>query len=239
MAKHEDFIQLANDLAQQLAKGPGAATPEALLDQPSPSQKGATLRQQFDDLNNRIREKFVLQRILRVAGPTASYVHHNGAVAVLLRVENAAGAAELARDICMHVAAMKPSVLRKEDVDPALVAKERDVLDQAMTQEAETIKKEAERVLALPDQQIQDPHNLERMTSSHGRARGDLKKAEGLHKNKPKVIEGRLNLFYGERCLLEQPHPNQAKYGGKTIAELTKAAGMKINGFVLWELGKE
>jgi elongation factor Ts len=239
VANNEHFVALANDLALQLAKGPGAATPEELLDQPSPSQKGTTLRQQFDDLNNRIREKFVLQRILRVAGPTAGYAHHNGAVAVLLQVENATGAAELARDICMHIAAMKPLVLRKEDVDPALVAKERDVLDQAMTQEAEAIKKEAERILALPDQQIQDPNNLERMTSSHGRARGDLKKAEGLAKNKSKVIEGRLNLFYGERCLLEQPHANQAKYSGKTIAELAKSAGMKINGFVLWELPKE
>ena len=77
------------------------------------------------------------------------------------------------------------------------------------------------------------------MTSSHGRARGDLKKAEGMAKNKSKVIEGRLNVFYAERCLLEQPHANQAKYGGKTIAELAKAAGMKINGFVHWELPKE
>jgi elongation factor Ts len=239
VANNEHFVELANDLAKQLAKGPGAATPDALLEQPSPSHKGTTLRQQFDDLNNRIREKFVFQRILRVQGSTAGYAHHNGAVAVLLQVENAAGAAELARDICMHIAAMKPIVLRKEDLDPASVAKERDVLDQAMTQEAETVKKEAERILALPDQQIQDPNNLERMTSSHSRARGDLKKAEGLVKNKAKVIEGRLNVFYGERCLLEQPHANQAKYGGKTIAELARTAGMKINGFVLWELPKE
>jgi elongation factor Ts len=239
VANNEHFIGLAVDLVQQLAKGPGAATPDELLDQPSPSQKGITLRQQFDDLNNRIREKFVLERILRVSGPTAGYAHHNAAVAVLLQVEGAAGAAELARDICMHAAAMRPIVLRKDEVDPAHVAKERDVLDQAMTQEAETIKAEAERVLAQPDQQIQDPNNLERMTSSHGRARGDLKKAEGLVKNKSKVIEGRLNLFYAERCLLEQVHANQAKYGGKTIADLSKAAGLKINGFVLWELPKE
>ncbi|MEI8374326.1 MAG: translation elongation factor Ts [Planctomycetota bacterium] len=239
VANNEHFISLANDLAQQLAKGPGAATPDELLDQPSPSQKGTTLRQQFDDLNNRIREKFVLQRILRVAGPTAGYVHHNGAVAVLLQVENASGAAELARDICMHIAAMKPVVLHKEDLDPASVAKEHDVLDQAMTQEAETIKNEAERVLALPDQQIQDPNNLERMTSSHSRARGDQKKTEGMAKNKAKVIEGRLNVFYAERCLLEQPHANQAKYDSKKIAELAKTAGMKINGFFLWELSKE
>ena len=134
---------------------------------------------------------------MRVSGPTAGYAHHNGEVAALLQVENGSGAAELARDICMHIVAMNPSVMRKEDVDPALVAKERDVLDQAMTQEGEKIKSEAERDPCPPDQQIQDPNNLERMVSSHGRARGDLKKAEGLAKNKAKVIEGRLNDFYG------------------------------------------
>jgi elongation factor Ts len=239
VANNEHFVELAGDLAHQLAKGPGAATPDELLDQPSPSHKGRTLRQQFDDLNNRIREKFVFQRILRIDAPTAGYVHHNGAIAVLLQVENAAGAAELARDICMHIAAMKPIVLHKEELDPALVAKERDVLDQAMSQEADSIRKEAERILALPDQQIQDPNNLEKMTSSHGRARGDLKKAEGLAKNKSKVIEGRLNVFYSERCLMQQPHANQAKYEGKTISDLVNAAGIKINRFVLWELPKE
>ena len=75
----------------------------------------------------------------------------------------------------------------------------------------------------MPDQQIQDPNNLERMTSSHGRARGDLKKAEGMSKIMAKVIEGRLNVFFAERCLLEQPYAKEAKYGGKTIADLAKA----------------
>ena len=238
VANNEHFVELANDLAKQLATGPGVASPDALLDQPSPSHKGTTLRQQFDDLNNRIREKFVLERILRVEGPTAGYAHHNGAVAVLLQFAGA-DVGELARDISMHVAAMKPHCLRREEVDQALVAKERDLLDQALALEAEKIKSEAERILALPDQQIQDPNNLERMTSSHGRARGDLKKAEGMLKNKPKVIEGRMGVFFAERCLLEQPHANQAKYGPKSIADLAKAAGMTIKGFVRWELPKE
>jgi len=238
VANNEHFVTLANDMAKQLATGPGAASPDALLDQPSPSQQGTTLRQQFDDLNNRIRERFALERILRVEGPTASYAHHNGAVAVLLQFEGSAGG-ELARDICMHIAAMRPICLRREEVDPALVAKERDLLDQAMTLEAEKMKREAEQILAQPDQQIQDPNNLERMTSSHGRARGDMKKAEGMSKNKAKVIEGRMGVFFSERCLLEQPHANQAKYGPKPIAELAKAAGMTIKGFVRWELSKE
>ena len=35
VAGHEEFVQLTKDLATQLATGPGAATPEELLAQPS------------------------------------------------------------------------------------------------------------------------------------------------------------------------------------------------------------
>jgi elongation factor Ts len=238
VANNEHFVTLANDLAKQLATGPGAATPDALLDQPSPSQKGTTLRQQFDDLNNRIREKFVLERILRVDAPAAGYVHHNGAVGTLLQFEGAHGG-ELARDVAMHVTALNPGYLKREQVDSTLVAKERTLLSEALALEADKIKAEAEAVLAKPDQQIQDPNNLERMTSSHGRARGDMKKVEGMAKNRDKVIEGRMGVFFAERCLLEQPHANQAKYASKSIADLAKSAGMNIKSFVRWELPKE
>ena len=58
VAGSEEFIQLANDLAQQLATGPGAANVDELLDQPSPSNPNLTLREQKDDMFNRIREVF-------------------------------------------------------------------------------------------------------------------------------------------------------------------------------------
>lgn len=45
VANHEEFIALANDMAKQLATGPGAATPDELLDQPSPGKPGSTLRE--------------------------------------------------------------------------------------------------------------------------------------------------------------------------------------------------
>ena len=72
-----EFIKLADDLAKQLALGPGAATPDELLDQPSPSNPAQTLREQFDDLNNRIREVFKLRRIERIEGPCGGYAHHH------------------------------------------------------------------------------------------------------------------------------------------------------------------
>ncbi len=132
MASNEHFVQLANDLARQLAAGPGADSPEALLAQPSPGKK-TTLRQQFDELNNRIREVFKVERIVRIDGHCGGYAHHNGAAGVLLEFEG--GSAELAKEICMHVAAMRPAVLYKEELDPAVVAKEREILSEAARKE--------------------------------------------------------------------------------------------------------
>ena len=43
VAGSEEFIQLANDLAHQLATGPGAANADELLDQPSPSQPNSDI----------------------------------------------------------------------------------------------------------------------------------------------------------------------------------------------------
>ena len=50
VASNEDFVQLCKDLAQQLATGPGAATPDELLTQPSPSIAAQTLGEQKDEL---------------------------------------------------------------------------------------------------------------------------------------------------------------------------------------------
>jgi elongation factor Ts len=138
VANNPEFVQLANDLARQLATGPGAATPEELLDQPTPSKPGTTLKQQFDDLNHRIREVFKLERIVRLGAQCGGYAHHNGAVGVLLQYEG--GNAELAKDICMHVAAMRPKVLNKEQIDPAVVAKEREILAEAARNEGKPEK---------------------------------------------------------------------------------------------------
>jgi elongation factor Ts len=133
VASNDEFVALAEDLAKQLATGPGAATPDELLDQPSPSDGSKRLRDVFDDLNNRIREVFRLNRIVRVDATCGGYVHHNGGVGVLLEVEGTN--AEVAKDICMHVAAMRPMVVSVEELDQDLVAKEREILAEAARQE--------------------------------------------------------------------------------------------------------
>ncbi len=133
VANHEEFVALAEDLAKQLATGPGASTPDELLDQPSPSDASKKLRDVFEDLNNRIREVFRLSRIVRLDTTCGGYVHHNGGVGVLVEVEGTD--AVVAKDICMHVAAMRPLAVAIEELDQDLVAKEREILAEAARQE--------------------------------------------------------------------------------------------------------
>ncbi len=195
VAANQQFVELTNDLARQLALGAGAATPEQLLTQPSPGKPSQTLKQQFDDLNNRIREAFKLARIVRIDSTCGGYAHHNAAAGVLLQVEG--GNEEVAKDICMHVAAMRPSVTGREDLDPTEVAKEREILTEQARKEGKP-----ENIIA-------------------------------------KMVEGRLRDFYAQRCLTEQPIANEMKHGKKTVGQVAKEAGMKIIGFVHWELPKE
>ncbi|MDR0704018.1 MAG: translation elongation factor Ts [Planctomycetaceae bacterium] len=135
VANTEEFIALVNGLAEQLATGPGAKTPDELLAQPFPGKSGVTLKQFYDDLVNKIREVFRLTRIVRVEGSCGAYVHHNAAVGVLLPIEGTN--VNLAKDISMHVASMKPQALSEKDIDPVIVEKERQfVVEQVKTQNA-------------------------------------------------------------------------------------------------------
>lgn len=134
VAKNEDFIQLANDLAQQLATGPGASSADELLAQPSPSKSGQTLREQRDDLMNKIREVFNVGRLSRIEGATGGYSHNAGTVSGVLAGVNG-GNDVAAKDVCMHIAAMKPAALNVKDLDPGEVEKERKILREAALQE--------------------------------------------------------------------------------------------------------
>lgn len=194
VARNEGFAQLAEDLVRQLALGPGAQTPAELLSQPSPRQPGSTLGEQFDELNNRIREAFRLERIVRIDGTCAGYAHHNAAVGVLVQVEG--GEPQLARDICMHIAALRPQAVSREQLDPARIEKEREILTAAARREGKP-----EKIIA-------------------------------------KMVEGRLQNFFAENCLLDQPFV-KAEDGKTTVGKVAKQAGMRIIRFVHWELPRE
>jgi elongation factor Ts len=133
VASGKDFIQFANDLAKQLATGPGASSGEELLKQSIPGKTGQTFADSLDDMYNRIREVFKLGRVARINGPCGAYAHHDGSAGALVEVKG--GTPDAAKDIAMHVVAFKPAAVAKEDLDPAAVEKEREILTEAARKE--------------------------------------------------------------------------------------------------------
>ncbi len=125
VAGGEDFKKLGEAFVQQLLNGPGADSPEALMSQSAPS--GGTLKETFETLVNKIREKFVVARVARVDGPVGSYVHHDGKTAVLFQADGT-GDHSILRDVGMHIAALKPTVVHVEQLDPSVVQAEREKL---------------------------------------------------------------------------------------------------------------
>jgi elongation factor Ts len=133
VANNEGFRQLLTDMTKQLATGPGAKTAEELLAQPSPSRKGKKLQDQFDELTGQIREVFKVARMVRIDGPCGGYVHHDGSKAVLVQVEG--GKEDAIKEVGMQIVAMRPDVVNIEDLDPAVVKKEREILRDAALKE--------------------------------------------------------------------------------------------------------
>ena len=138
VAGSPDFKDFVNDIAKTLALGSGANSPEELLAQKSQAHPDKTLGEIKDDLFNRMREVFELSRICRIDAPCGGYAHHDGSKAALVEITGeTAGpqAAEVAKDVAMHIVALSPKAIVKEDLDQAVVDKEREILTEAAKQE--------------------------------------------------------------------------------------------------------
>lgn len=131
VARNEKFQLLVKNLASHaLANKP--ATAEAMLTQKFASQAGKTVSEALTESVATIGENMVLRRLMTyeaaAGGIVSAYVHGEGRIGVLVEIEGSAAAASVAKDVAMHVAAVNPLCATADGLDPAAVAKERDVL---------------------------------------------------------------------------------------------------------------
>ncbi|HLG92006.1 MAG TPA: translation elongation factor Ts [Acidimicrobiales bacterium] len=166
VAKSPDFVNLVNDLAEELARG----GEEALRERASA----------VEDLAISLKENVTVGRTVRFERPEeavfGTYLHVQADRGVNGVIVEALGASpELAHDVALHIAFARPLYLSRHDVP------------------AEEV--EAERA------------TLEALSRNEGKPEAAL----------PKIVEGRLNGWFKERCLLEQAWVKDEK---KTVAEL-------------------
>lgn len=120
-----------------------------------------------------------------------TYSHMGGKIVTLAVLEGTDE--EVAKDVAMQIAAMRPLYLDKDSIPTERVEKEREIL----TEQAEN---------------------------------------EGLDANKlPMIVNGRLNKFYEEVCLLDQGFVKENKM---KVSKYVESKNMKVLSFVRYEVGE-
>ena len=134
VAKNDEFKTFANDLAVQIVKE-NPADVEALLAQKFIKDSSKTVSEVLTDKIATIGENMSIRRFVRFTsnGLVEKYIHGEGKIGVLVSMEG--GNNEVAKDICMQIAAARPEYLDRNSVPQEAVAKEMEILKaQAMNE---------------------------------------------------------------------------------------------------------
>ena len=175
VAKNAEFQELVSETLKTILKS-DAKTLEDALNLP---YKDGTINDFIVSKTAKIGEKLSLRRFAKVTKKDnesfGQYIHMGGKIAVLIVTEGTNS--DVAKDIAMHAAAMRPTYVKIEDVPEDVLEREKTVL-----------------------------------------------KEQAMNEGKPaeiadKMVQGRLNKFYKEICLEEQPFVKDSDINVKTYAK--------------------
>ena len=191
VAKNEEFTSMVDTLLKTIIKSDARTLEEAL----ELSCGEGTLNDLITQKTAKIGEKLSFRRFEKITKEDnesfGEYIHMGGKIAVLTVVTDAGE--EVAKDVAMHAAAMRPSYVKIEEVPAEEVEKEKEILtEQAMN--------------------------------------------EGKPKEiAEKMVQGRINKFYKEICLEEQPF---VKDGDINVKTFVKNNGGTIKAMYRFEVGE-
>ena len=127
VAKNEEFKTFVMNVAKQVVeKNPKDV--EDLLNQEATFEAGKTVNEALVGKIATIGENLSIRRFARFEsnGLLESYIHGDGKIAVL--IDMAKGDKEVAKDLCMQIAAARPEYLNEQSVPAERVEKEKEIL---------------------------------------------------------------------------------------------------------------
>ena len=127
VAKNEEFKTFVMNVAKQVAKT-NPKDVEALLAEEATFEPGKTINEVLVNKIATIGENMNIRRFARFEsnGLVEKYIHGDGKIAVLVNM--AKGDKEVAKDICMQIAAARPEYLNEQSVPAERVEKEKEIL---------------------------------------------------------------------------------------------------------------
>ena len=127
VAKTDDFKALVNSVAKLVVeKNPADVDELMALD-----CGDGTVAEMVNRAVAKIGEKITIRRFARMEGQLVdTYIHLGGKIGVIVaaKTTDAEKARPAVHDVAMHIAAAKPGVLHRDEVDPADLDKEREIL---------------------------------------------------------------------------------------------------------------
>ena len=135
VAKNDAFKQLVSEIGTHLLKTEPASLEEALA---SEMESGLSVQDHISNAVAKIGEKITLRRfeiIEKTDNDTfGAYLHMGGRIGVLLLIEGTTNE-EAAKDVAMHIAAINPKYVSRDEVPEEEVERERKVLtEQALNE---------------------------------------------------------------------------------------------------------
>ena len=127
VAQNAEFQEFVKDICKQVALN-NPKDVEELLEQKSLVEADKTVNEVLTAKIAKIGEKLTIRRFKRYesAGLVGSYIHGDGKIGVLVDMEGAD--AQLAKDVCMQIAAANPEFLDESDVPADRLEKEKEIL---------------------------------------------------------------------------------------------------------------
>ena len=199
VARTEDFASLLGELCAHVAEH-NPDTPDAMLDQPL-AGSGTSVGESIKALSGKLGENMSVDKIQRYendAGCVGSYVHHDGKSGALISLTTSKTGDEanaFIKNLGMHIAAIKPAALSRDEIPADVVERERKVI------------MESEEMLSKPE----DKREM--------------------------IATGKLNKFFSESALLEQPWVLEPKTTVQKALAEALGADAKIEAYSLFQVG--
>ena len=241
VAKNAQFVELVNTTAKVIAEGKPADNEEALkLTMPS----GETLEEAYVNATATIGEKISFRRFALVEKTDAqafgAYQHNGGRIGVISVVDG--GDETLAKQISMHIAAMKPTVLSYTELDEQFVKDELAKINHKIEQD-----NESRAMVDKPALPLLKYGSKAELSDEVIAAAGEAIKAELTAEGKPekiwdKIIPGKMDRFMLDNTQVDQTYTLLAQVyimdDSKTVEAYLNSVNASVVEFARFEVGE-
>lgn len=240
VAKNAQFVDLVNETAKVIAENKPANNEEALALKVA---SGDTLEAAYVNATATIGEKISFRRFAVVEKNDdqvfGAYQHNGGRIGVVTVLSGSDEA--LAKQLAMHVAAMKPSVLSYKELSEEFIHDELAQLNHKIDQDNESRAMVGKP--ALPH--LQYGSKLQLSEEVLAQAEENIK-AELTAEGKPekiwdKIIPGKLDRFLLDNTQVDQAYTLLAQVyimdDSKTVEAFLESQGVEVASFTRFEVG--